>query len=103
MQILIVVINIGLAIWVHGDAKKLRQRGASVVPGLWSTLVFLGSVPLFILYVLVRKFSLIPKTNTSTIQPLPPASKWTNWITLIILFGIVGVILISVIVTSFLK
>ena len=37
MKLLIIVINIGLAIWVHSDAKKFRQKGVSVIPGLWST------------------------------------------------------------------
>ncbi len=103
MKLLLIVINIGLAIWVHSDAKKFRQKGVSVIPGLWSTLVFLGSVPLFIVYIFVRTFSLVPKAKTSTAQPLPPAAKWTNWLTLIILFGVVGAILISIVVASFLK
>jgi hypothetical protein len=103
MKLLIIVISIGLAIWVHSDAKKFRQKGIFVIPGLWSTLVFLGSIPLFIVYMLVRTLSLVPKAKMSTAQPLPPAAKWTNWLTLIILFGVVGAILISVVVASFLR
>lgn len=40
MKLLIIVINIGLAIWVHSDAKKFRQKGVSVIPGLGQRLYF---------------------------------------------------------------
>lgn len=89
------LINVVLAVWVHNDAKKFRAKGISVTPGLWSTLVFLGSVPLFIIYLLLRVLKLSKKLEISGPQALPPAPAWTNWLTIIIL-AVIAVVIIAI-------
>lgn len=97
--IIVFIINVCLALWVQHDAKNLRTRGVPVIPGIWSTLVFFGSLPLFIVYILVRLISYGPKSKMG-MQPLPKASGWTNWLVLILLIVVVGGILLAIVVFS---
>ncbi len=104
--LLVLFFNIIFAVWVHYDAKKIRMRGVPITPGLWSTLVFLGSIPLFIIYILVRLISYSPKIKDISVnyeKPLSPSPSWTNWLTIIILFIMVGGILLSIIVVGTIK
>lgn len=97
------VINVILSLWVQHDAKNLRATGISITPGLWSTLVFFGSIPLLVVYFIVRILFYAPKAGAINAQSLPPASKYTNWLTLIIIIVVVGGILLSVMVVAIVR
>jgi|GEM_PF-5421426 len=95
MNAIYVILGIGLALWVYSDAKKFRDKGVPVVPGLWSALIVFFSVPLFIVYMLYRTFSLKPKSKQANLQPLPPAPWWTRWILSLTLLVIIGGIVVA--------
>lgn len=100
--IIALVIIIFLALWVQHDAKNFRAKGVSILPGIWSTAVFLIP-PLILIYLLVRFSIYVPKSKTG-LSSLPPAPAWTNWILVIlVLVIIVGLFLFLSIFSSLKK
>ena len=99
LYLIVFIINVCLALWVQHDASNLRSRGVSVIPGIWSTFVFFGSVYLFLIYIIVRIFIYGPKSKME-LQPLPKAASWTNWLVVILLVVVVGGILLTIMVFS---
>lgn len=49
------LMSIGGAYWVWGDAQKLKASGASLAPVVWTVLVFFGWIVALPFYLLLRK------------------------------------------------
>lgn len=71
------------ALWVRKDAKKFREKGVDINPGIWSDLVFVFWIIAFPWY-LILKFSRYKRAAELGNPPLPPVSKIYDWLLLII-------------------
>jgi hypothetical protein len=67
-MVLWLVVPIILAVWVVDDAKKFRDRGIGVTPGLWGLSVFFLGGIFFPVYLIYRQI-VWPKRSEGSEEP----------------------------------